>query len=119
MVVRISATIMSRLMFNLRDPKMLAPPSLRTRTTTLSDPMVSTFVDPYPTTTRIYDDEYILTEGDLNNPISMSPIFLTLLVADVCVLKMTSSLNPGIISQTGLFDRHTCIAIYCCNTNFI
>ena len=66
--LRISATLISRLMLNLRDPKVVSHSNQRTEfTTTFSEPlaMVTTVVDPqFP----VYDDS--ISGADTRSPTS-------------------------------------------------
>jgi hypothetical protein len=72
----ISATMISRLMLNLRDPKILMSSTNRTTTmensTTTSTrlyPMMSTIVDPNPFTIPYTEDEHVDARGEVTRPI--------------------------------------------------
>jgi len=72
----ISATMMSRLMLNLRDPKIMISSTNRTTmdsTITLSYPMISTVVDPNVSTICYFDEEFIYTPGALTSAIELTP----------------------------------------------
>jgi hypothetical protein len=72
----ISATMISRLMLNLRDPKILMSTTNRTTgstTITMTNPMISTVVDPNPSTVRYVDEELRYSQGALTNLIELMP----------------------------------------------
>lgn len=61
--------MISRLMLNLRDPKILIPSTNRTTATTIESvatktyPMMSTLIDPNPSTISYIEEEHIYTPG--------------------------------------------------------
>lgn len=62
-------------MLNLRDPKMVSHASQRTTrytATALSDPMVTTIIDPGQDTSEfpIYDGSFFDSDGEFRSPIS-------------------------------------------------
>jgi hypothetical protein len=72
--------MISRLMLNLRDPKILTPSTNRTAATTSESiitktyPMMSTVIDPNPSTISYIEEEHIYTQGGIYNGKMTRPI---------------------------------------------
>jgi len=70
----ISATMISRLMLNLRDPKIMISTTNRTTTesaTTMPYPMISTVVDPNISAIPYADEEFVYSQEGLTSPIDI------------------------------------------------